>query len=97
MFDSGLGGRDQHHRPRRSPSPAPAIWIPYIASGSYLSGVVAKAVGVLACLFGAFLIWLFLSIDPKSFSVWLRGLLGCGLVIFGFVSFFFLSDDDVMP
>ncbi len=48
-------------------------------------------------LIGAFMISVFLSIDPKSFSVWLRGLMGFGLVIFGFVSFFFLSDDDVMP
>ena len=59
--------------------------------------MVAKAVGVLALLFGAFLIWMFLGINPKTFSVWLRGLMGCGLVIFGFVAFFFLSDDDVMP
>jgi hypothetical protein len=59
--------------------------------------MVAKAVGVVTFLIGAFMISVFLSIDPKSFSVWLRGLMGFGLVIFGFVSFFFLSDDDVMP
>ena len=52
--------------------------------------------GVLAFLIGAFLIWMFLDIDPKTFSVWLRGVMGCGLVIFGFVAFFFLSDDDVL-
>jgi hypothetical protein len=58
--------------------------------------MVAKAVGVLAFLIGAFLIWMFLDIDPKTFSVWLRGVMGCGLVIFGFVAFFFLSDDGVL-